>query len=214
MARNKEHKFHKRLRFFGRAGVKEFETLNGLRVAFVSGKDTDIFGQQIACKIDADKNYFGNYFSQQDIKNLISENDQKPVDILISCQYPAGLLPLDKKEDQAEIMNHTSSSLSVLAHRLSPRYIFASSSVEISEVGDPYLSSSKQFLSRATILANFGRKPEGSKETYIKAIEIEPMKSMVDFKGLREEIEQTDHIDQHIFETIFTDDHEQDFVNA
>lgn len=45
MARNKEHKFHKKLRFLGRAGVKEFETLNGLRVAFVSGKDTDIFGQ-------------------------------------------------------------------------------------------------------------------------------------------------------------------------
>lgn len=111
-------------------------------------------------------------------------------------------------------MNQISSSLSVLAHRLSPRYIFASSSIEISEVGDPYLSNSKQFLSRATILANFGRKPEGSKETYIKAIEIEPMSSMIDFKGLKEEIEQTVHIDQHVFETIFTDDCEQDFVNA
>lgn len=44
MSENKEFKFHKNVRFLGKAGVKEFENLYGLRIAFVSGKDSDIFG--------------------------------------------------------------------------------------------------------------------------------------------------------------------------
>ena len=52
MSENKAHKFNKNLHFLGRAGVKEFEKLHGLRVAFVSGKDSDIFGPYIASQMD------------------------------------------------------------------------------------------------------------------------------------------------------------------
>ena len=85
----------------------------------------------------------------------------------------------------------------MLAHHLSPRYIFSSSTVETSQTGVPFLSKNKQHLSRATILANFGMKPEGSKATYIKALEIEPINSMKDMKKLKEEIEETGHLENH-----------------
>ena len=48
-------------------------------------------------------------------------------------------------------------------------------------------------------------KPEGSKATYIKALEIEPINSMKDTKKLKEEIEETGHLENHQYQTFFSD---------
>ena len=67
------HQFNERLHFLGRAGVHQFEKLNGLRIAFLSGKDSEIFG---AMKDQTGPNnqnneYTGKYFLERDVKDII-----------------------------------------------------------------------------------------------------------------------------------------------
>ena len=51
--------FHQNLHFLGRAGVKEFSELSGLKVAYLSGKDSEVFGEQVFAELEG---YSGNYF--------------------------------------------------------------------------------------------------------------------------------------------------------
>ena len=53
-----EHSFTKGLTFLGRSGIKEIQ---GLRVAFVSGLDADMLGNEVR-NSDPTKAYLGNYF--------------------------------------------------------------------------------------------------------------------------------------------------------
>lgn len=69
----------------------------GLRVAFVSGLDSDLLGSEVrAC--DPTKSYVGNYFVQSDIDKVVDDYDKlvtesgKPgVDILMTCQWPLNI---------------------------------------------------------------------------------------------------------------------------
>jgi hypothetical protein len=89
-----EHSFFKNLQFLGRSGIK---MICGLRVAFVSGLDSDLLGSEVrAC--DPTKSYVGNYFVQSDIDKVIDDYDKlvtqsgKPgVDILMTCQWPLNI---------------------------------------------------------------------------------------------------------------------------
>lgn len=53
----------------GRSGIK---TIKGVRIAFISGLDSDILGHDIK-NTDADKVYLGNQFVQKDIEKIINE---------------------------------------------------------------------------------------------------------------------------------------------
>ena len=79
----------KNLIWLGRSGIK---TINGVRIAFVSGIDSDILGSEIV-NADYDKTYLGNYFVKKDIDNIIAQfnQDQTPVDILLTCQWPLNI---------------------------------------------------------------------------------------------------------------------------
>lgn len=58
MTRSKEHSFCKNLTFLGRSGIR---TICGLRVAFVSGIDSDMLGSEVR-GAKPDEFYLGNYF--------------------------------------------------------------------------------------------------------------------------------------------------------
>jgi hypothetical protein len=157
-------KFNKNVHFLGRCGIFEFE---GLRIAYVSGKDSDILGNEISGKLNPELEYVSNYFCQGDISALINE---KPVDILLTSQYPLGVFP----EDSLEFLSNCSSSLSILVDKLCPRYVYSSTSLEHQINVDPFVNS-MGYLTRCSSIANLMGsylKPKDSKSVYIKAIDI------------------------------------------
>ena len=61
----------------GRSGIKIYD--NGLRVAYLSGKDNDLFEKSsFSDHSKLDNSYTGNYFTQKDISGLLNpeETDQ------------------------------------------------------------------------------------------------------------------------------------------
>lgn len=79
----------KNFSWLGRSGIK---VIDGVRVAFLSGIDSDILGSEII-NADFDQSYLGNYFVKKDVENIISQFrvDPTPVDILITCQWPLNI---------------------------------------------------------------------------------------------------------------------------
>ena len=63
-----------------------------MRVAFLSGIDSDILGQEIV-NADYDKTYLGNYFVKKDVEHILTQfkQDPTPVDILLTCQWPLNI---------------------------------------------------------------------------------------------------------------------------
>ena len=55
--------------WLGRSGIK---VINGVRIAYISGIDSDILGQEIV-NADNEKTYLGNYFVKKDIDNILSQ---------------------------------------------------------------------------------------------------------------------------------------------
>ena len=157
------HKFCPNLTFLGRSGVHTFPEHHGLRIAFVSGKDAEVYGQQVTESIKVNKEYYGKYFSYQDIEEAILANRNQNVDILITSQLPLALFQSEDMENQS------SSSLDVLVDNLSPRYIYSACEMEAHVKVQPFLNR-KEFLSRPIQLANMpgsSLKPKESKATYI-----------------------------------------------
>lgn len=109
--------------------------------------------------MDPEKEYMSNYFCRKDIQKMMSE---KPVDIMITCQYPIGVFNLP-----SDSLSLTSSSQGVLAHLLCPRYLYCSTSESLDLVPDPFINR-LGWLTRPHILNSL------QNGVYIKAIEIEP----------------------------------------
>jgi len=59
--------FGKNVSFLGRSGIRN---IKGLRVAFISGVDSDILGFEIRSS-DPQAEYLGNYFVQKDIEKVL-----------------------------------------------------------------------------------------------------------------------------------------------
>ena len=156
---------NKNLHFLGRSGILEQD---GIRIAYVSGKDSEILGPSISESLNPSKEFMSNYFCQEDIRRLM---DEKPVDILICCQYPVGVFNCPN----ADFMSKSSSSLSILVHKLSPRYVYSATDLE-SQQSETFINE-RGCLTRCTTLANLlgsYKKPKESTAPYIKAIEISP----------------------------------------
>ena len=95
--------------------------------------------------------------------------NEKPVDILMCCQYPIGVF----NTSDADFLSKSSSSLSILVQKLSPRYVYCATELEHSE-SETFLNQ-RGCLTRCTSLANLlgsYKKPKESTSPYIKAIEI------------------------------------------
>lgn len=76
--------FAKNIKWLGRAGIVD---VRGIRIAYVSGIDSDILGSEIM-NADSKKNYLGNYFLASDIQDILLQNEEsenKGVDILLTC---------------------------------------------------------------------------------------------------------------------------------
>ena len=78
----------------GRAGFKK---IKGLRVAYISGVDSDILGTEVWGATPKEK-YLAHYFVKSDIENIIEQYDKlfeetgRPgVDILLCGQQPLGI---------------------------------------------------------------------------------------------------------------------------
>jgi len=56
----------KNIEWLGRSGIRMF---GGLRIAYLSGVDSDILGSEVLGS-DSNKHYLGNYFLRKDIENL------------------------------------------------------------------------------------------------------------------------------------------------
>ena len=64
MNKKDEHKFSKNVFFMGRAGVKEFATHGGLRVAYLSGVDcTQQVGPHVSNQIQPYDDYMSNFYT-------------------------------------------------------------------------------------------------------------------------------------------------------
>jgi len=61
--------FGKNLTFLGRAGVK---TIAGLRVAYISGLDSDVMGSEVWAS-DPSEKYLAHYFVKKDIQTVITQ---------------------------------------------------------------------------------------------------------------------------------------------
>ena len=59
----------KNFNWLGRSGIS---VINGVRVAFLSGIDSDILGAEIV-NADNDQTYLGNYFVKKDVDRLINQ---------------------------------------------------------------------------------------------------------------------------------------------
>ncbi len=59
----------KNFNWLGRSGIS---IMNGVRVAFLSGIDSDILGAEIV-NADNDQTYLGNYFVKKDVDKLINQ---------------------------------------------------------------------------------------------------------------------------------------------
>ena len=156
-------KMNKNLHFLGRSGILEQD---GIRIAYVSGKDSEILGPSISSNLSPSLEYMSNYFCQADIATLMTE---KPVDILLCCQYPVGVFNIPN----ADFLTRSSSSLSILVHKLSPRYVYCATDLECQE-SETFLNE-RGCLTRCITLANLlgsYKKPKESTMPYIKAIEI------------------------------------------
>ena len=73
----------------GTSGIRKFE--DGLTVAYLSGKDSDIRLQDR----DSDHpQYFGNYFIKKDVEKIIEDFNLlklSQVDLFITSVWPAGI---------------------------------------------------------------------------------------------------------------------------
>ena len=79
--------FAKNLSFIGRSGIK---VIKGLRVAFISGVDSDLLGSEVM-GADPEKEYLANHFVSADInkvigeyQELVKESGQVGVDLLLT----------------------------------------------------------------------------------------------------------------------------------
>ena len=74
----------KNLNFLGRSGVKE---INGLKVAFLSGTDGDLFEERLS-----GSKYSGHFFTYDDVERVCAQNEKQfggaAVDILLVNQWP------------------------------------------------------------------------------------------------------------------------------
>jgi glycerol dehydrogenase-like iron-containing ADH family enzyme len=64
-----EHSLAKGLTFLGRSGIK---VIHGLRVAFVSGIDSDLLGSEVRAS-DPETTYLGNYFVHKDVERVMNQ---------------------------------------------------------------------------------------------------------------------------------------------
>ena len=64
--------FAKNIKWLGRAGIVD---VRGIRIAYVSGIDSDILGSEIM-NADSKKNYLGNYFLASDIQDILLQNEE------------------------------------------------------------------------------------------------------------------------------------------
>lgn len=71
--------FNERLNFLGRSGTHMFPEFKNLKVAFLSGLDAEIHGEQVSEELEG---YSAHYFVQKDIEKMCKENK---VDILLTC---------------------------------------------------------------------------------------------------------------------------------
>ena len=78
----------------GRCGVK---VIKGLRVAYVSGVDSDLCGNEVR-NADYSKHYLGNMFNISDIKDgvaaymkLVERTGIEGVDLLLTGQWPLNI---------------------------------------------------------------------------------------------------------------------------
>jgi hypothetical protein len=55
------------IEWLGRSGIVE---INGVRIAHISGVDSDILGHQVM-QVDATSTYIGNYFTQADVEKVL-----------------------------------------------------------------------------------------------------------------------------------------------
>jgi hypothetical protein len=160
----------KGLTFLGRSGVK---LINGLKVAYVSGVDFDALSTS-APPTDA---YLGHYFTSSDLTKLHQDylslsSARSGVDLLLCCQPPLLLNPLTATT--ADHLSSASSSLAALVDLVKPRYLY--SSTQDTHFKRPPIKYPSHYTRYVALGSLNGRhKPEGSKEVYIQAIEIEPL---------------------------------------
>ena len=81
------------LEFLGRSGVREF---NNLRIAFISGIDSDILGDSVF--YNKQNKFVSNYFTNYDVETLLRDYNKlvdqtgiAGVDIFISSQWPLNI---------------------------------------------------------------------------------------------------------------------------
>lgn len=58
------------MNFLGRSGCQE---INNLRVAYLSGIDSDFFGNSVVDKSDTESHYLGNLFLKRDIDRILDQ---------------------------------------------------------------------------------------------------------------------------------------------
>lgn len=87
--------FGKNVTFLGRSGIKILK--GGLRVAFISGIDSDLLGPEIK-RADPGESYLGNLFVEKDMERLceeyralVTESGRQGVDILMTGQWPLNI---------------------------------------------------------------------------------------------------------------------------
>ena len=74
----------KNIKWLGRAGIVD---VKGVRIAYLSGIDSDILGTEIM-QADHKSSYLGNYFVKRDIDNILKidqDSGSRGIDILIAC---------------------------------------------------------------------------------------------------------------------------------
>ena len=67
------------IEWLGRSGVLE---IDGLRIAHISGVDSDILGHEVM-STDPQTKYVGNHFVQSDVTKVLKEAADRPIDILV-----------------------------------------------------------------------------------------------------------------------------------
>jgi hypothetical protein len=178
------------LHFMGRSGIK---LIKGLRVAFISGLDYDVL-----CDHLGSETFLGNHFTENDLNNVLLDyeiivkndpNKREGVDLLLASQWPLGIdvdhfksVPL---EQQKQVFNASSSSLSALIEIIKPRYIY-SSTLDLHHKRQPFKFSDVSHICRFVALGSLPgkHKPEESKQVYIQAIELEPLSNVKDLGSI------------------------------
>lgn len=151
--------------YFGKRGV--FNTSNGLKIAYVSGKDDGVSDSSFS---DSD------ILCVRDVC-LRGQSNFKGVDILVTSCWPHGISNLDKKAGSNLPLG--SSGLSWLAAHIKPRYHFSALN-DIHYERPPYKNESaqgdiSQHNTRFVALASVGN---SAKQKWLYALSIVPIDRM------------------------------------